>query len=211
MSDDAPQKPGRDELVNDISEYLVGYIGEGISIKPALSDFTPNTDINNLKELLEYYFLLTGEEVLSDNPPRSNLTSGNTPRTDIHGNSIGVRDFVTLLASRARSLDIEVKTTTEIYRGEAPGRIDWNETIKHRYSSGDLTKQTFACQTQQPTIKSARNKILVELLTTIEDVYTRFDNQVAGDNPPQWFYPWLKEHDRTPRRCESPRWPGGAA
>jgi hypothetical protein len=198
MSDDAPQKPERDELINDISEYLVGYIGEGISIKPALSDFTPNTDINNLKELLEYYFLLTGEEVLSDNPPRSNLTIGNTPRTDIHGNSIGVRDFVTLLASRARSLDIEVKTTTEIYRGEAPGRIDWNETIKHRYSSGDLTKQTFACQTQQPTIKSARNKILVELLTTIEDIYTRFDNQVAGDNPPQWFYPWLKEHDRTP-------------
>lgn len=198
MSDDSPQKPEPDELVNNIAEYLVGYIGEGISIKPALSDFTPNIDINDLKELLGYYFLLTGEVVPSDNLPRSKLAIENTPQTDIHGNSIGVLDFVTLLASRARSLDIEVKTATESYRREAPGRIDWSETIKHRYSSGDLTKQTFVCQTQQPTIRSARNKILVELLTIIENIYTRFDNQVAGDDPPQWFYPWLKEHNRTP-------------
>lgn len=198
MSNNSFQKPDRDELIADIAEYLVGYVGEGISIKPLLDDFTPDINIDGVEELLEYYFLLTGREVPANQPSRLDHDILNAPTTDIHGNSIGIRDFVSLLKVRARSLDPEVKQKTEIYTGEIPGRIDWNETIKHRYSSGDFYSQTFACQIQQPTINSARNKILVQLLTTIESIYTRFDKRIGGNEPPQWFYPWLKEEDRVP-------------
>ncbi|WP_152421828.1 hypothetical protein [Halorubrum saccharovorum] len=198
MSDNSFQKPDRDELVADIAEYLVGYIGEGISIKPALDNFTPNINIDGITELLEYYFLLTGVEIPLNKPSRSNYEIKNTPITDIHGSSIGVRDFVSLLKLRSRSLDPETKQKTEIYQGQAPGHIDWNETIKNRCLTGDFRGQTFAVQIQQPTIRSARNKILVELLYTIKNIYTRFDKRIDRNRAPQWFYPWLKEEDRIP-------------
>lgn len=195
MSSTRPDAPSRDELIREVAEYFVGYIGAGASMEPFADDFTPNLKVSSLEELLEYYFLLTGK--VSNQTSRSEVNLSESIIEDTYGVPIGILDFTSLLANRIRSLDPEIQPTTEIFRGEARGRIDWNQTIKHRYNTGDSNSQLFACQVQKPSLDSPRNRVLVELLTQIEKIFTRFDNRVSTDESFEWFRPWLRSRNQS--------------
>lgn len=44
-------------------------------------------------------------------------------------------------------------------------------------------------------MKTAHNRVLVELLAVVRSVYEQFDTHIVGTDPPKWFAPWFKEKD----------------
>lgn len=214
MSNTRPDAPSRDDLIREVAEYFVGYIGAGASMKPFVDDFTPDINVKNIEELLEYYFLLTGEIGGPNQTCRSDINLSESIIEDMYGTPIGVLDFTSLLGNRIQSLDPEIQQTSEIFRGEVRGRIDWNQTIKHRYNSGDSNSQVFACQVQKPSLDSSRNRVLLELLTKIEQILKKFDNRISNDGSLEWFKPWLPSrgqyktttghYDESHQQTESP-------
>ncbi|NEU59216.1 hypothetical protein [Halorussus sp. MSC15.2] len=196
-------KPEHEELVEASADFLATYIGD-VSVDPVIQEADPNIEIENLQELLEYYFLLTGEQIDSPAEDRSNLnltatdTGGITNRYD---EPIGVLDFVSLLPARLRTVDPATRKQIEIFDGEVRGAIDWNKTIEHRWSTGDTVGQRFACRTRQRTVDTAKNRVLIELLSTITEILDRFDTEMApnDDSKLGWFKPWEVAESR-PRR-----------
>lgn len=188
-------KPSHEELVDATADYLSAYIGS-VSIDPIVQQLEPKVNIAGLTELLEYYFLLTGSELGPDTTNRSSIEQSRDDTggiVDAHGIPVGVLDFVSLLPSRLRTLDPATRQDVNIYDGEIRGQIDWNQTIKHRYSAGDTQGQRFACRVQQRTVNTAKNRVLVDLLTTIKRILDRFDKELAPDEEDKilgWFEPW---------------------
>ncbi len=201
-----PKEPCREEVVEDIAEKLVSYIGSGISVDPPVRDFDPNIEIEGLKDLLQYHFLLSGEATSPETTKRSqvDINSEQTKGiTDVNGTPVGVRDFVSLLPQRLQVLDVELQQQTETFTGEVPGRVDWNQTVKQRYSSGAAANQVFVCKVQRPSMLTTRNQVLFELLTSIKQVYNKFDNQSRKTSKLKWFAPWFHPSD-VPDDAESP-------
>jgi len=195
---DRPEEPDWEELVEVVAAQLVGYIGSGVTVDPVLDDFDPDLSLEGIEELLEYYFLLSGTTPPPDASHRYELDISleeTNHITDSNGTPVGVRDFVSLLPDRSRGLHLEGNEESAVFRGAAPGRVDWGKTIKHRYASGELGNQTFVSRIQSPTLVSPRNRVLYELLTTVRRIYDRFDSHTEGRSDFQWFSPWLNEPD----------------
>ena len=190
--------PTHEELVNATLEYLPAYIGKGVSVDPIVRDLEPRINIEGLSELLEYNFLMTGEELSPNTTWRKNdtpdamQTGGIRDRT---GTPIGILDFVSLLPLRIRSLDPATHQQLNIFDSEVRGRIDWGETIKQRYRTGDPQNRQYACHVRQRTIQTDENRVLIELIQVIKRIYERFSANVSGDSSESlgWFEPWENE------------------
>jgi len=193
-------KPDHEELVKASADFLATYIGD-VSVDPVIQEADPNIEIENLQELLEYYFLLTGEQIEPPEEDRSDirLTSTDTGGiTNRYDEPIGVLDFVSLLPARLRTVDPATRQQIEIFDGKIRGAIDWNKTIDHRCSTGDTSGQQFACRTRQRTVDTPENRVLIELLSTITKILERFDKEIASDDDSKlgWFDSWETEDSR---------------
>jgi hypothetical protein len=199
-------KPSHEEIARATAGSLAVYLDQGVSIDHAIEKLDPAVNIENLSQLLEYYFLLTGASLDQGVPGRHAITL--TPVetggiTDSNGTPVGVQDFVSLLPDRLREIDPATRQQLEVLDGEVRGQVDWGETTKHRYSTGNTAGQQFVCRTRQRTVDTAKNRVLVELLADIKAILSRFDNEFdpnsAEENPGDdetkfgWFDAWLNE------------------
>jgi hypothetical protein len=183
-----------------MGDHLSAYLGEGrqfdISIDSIIRNLDPHINIEGLDELLEYYFLLSGEELSEDIKSRNNvsLTEEDTAWiTDVNGTPVGVQDFVGLLPNRLRSLDPALKQNLLIQEGTVNGHVDWQQTLKARSSRGDFQGQTYACRVQERTVNTTKNRVLVELIQVFQAILKRFDEAIAGDKQTHnWFESWLQ-------------------
>lgn len=190
--------PTHEELVNATLEYLPAYIGKGVSVDPVVRDLEPRINIEGLSELLEYNFLMTGEELSPDATWRESESLDATQTGGIRdrsGTPIGILDFVSLLPHRIRSLDPATHQQLNVYDSEVRGRIDWGETIKQRYRAGDPQNRQYACHVRQRTVQTDENRVLIELIQVIKRIYERFSTNVRRSSPESlgWFEPWEKE------------------
>jgi len=198
-------KPSKSDIADKAAPYLTGYIGEVVDIDVFAQSADPHIDIDGVEELLRYRFLRTGVQPETDPTDRSDLREyeHRAATTDANGVPIGVMDFVALLPQRLRSLDATITQDLQILDGEIRGRVDWQETIKHRHSTGNPDSQLFACRIQEQTVLSSRNRVLLKLLGEIQRVYTEFDESIVGDGDrPGWFLEWGSD-GLTRRRLES--------
>lgn len=196
-------KPTHDKLVEATADYLSSYIGKAVSIDSTIEQLDPIVNIEGLHELLEYYFLLTGKQLQPEVTERGDvdlLARETGGIIDEHGTPVGVLDFVSLLPSRLRTIDPATRQQVKLLDGEIRGRVDWNETMKYRYSTGDIEGQRFACRKRQRTVDTAKNRVLIELLSIIKQILTRFDGKIAPNDNSKlgWFDQW--EDGSHPRR-----------
>lgn len=188
-------KPTHEELVETTADYLSTYVGAGVSVDPVIQNLDPETNISGLTELLEYQFLLSGRRLdPTTDIKRSQAdlciseTGGIVDRNQI---PIGILDFVSLLEHRLRSIDPAIHQELQAHQGEVRGTIDWNQTIKHRYSDGDIQGDTFVCKNQERTVQTTQNRVLLELLHTIQTILVRFDKTIEPDDDSiAWFSVW---------------------
>jgi len=193
MPSEPPSEPDKKELIKATAAYLTGYIGDVVEVSQIV-DPDPHTDIRGLDELLKYHFIRTGQFDASRPIDRADIdvsTRDTAGMTDPHGTPLGVLDFLSVLPARMRSIDPAVTQDVQVFDNEIRGRIDWNRTIKHRYTTGDTASQTYACRVQNRTVLSPRNRTLLELLTTIQSIYQRFDDERSEDDVwPRWLEGW---------------------
>jgi len=187
-------KPDHEELVNATADHLGAYIGQGVSIDPVIENLAPETNISNLTELLEYRFLISGTPATENQRTRDDLSLDRTQTggiTDATGAPVGVLDFISLLEPRLRAIEPAIEKELTITKGEVDGPIDWNQTIKHRQRSGDQVGHTYAVRSQNRTVQTTQNRVLIRLLQTLETLLRQleaaFDLQSA---PNAMFSEW---------------------
>lgn len=178
-----------DTLVREVASSFSVYLGRGIQLDPILEDIDPTLNIENLDELLDIHFLLSGRKLSSEVERRPTQLRVDVPVTM----DIGVMDFTSLLQRRLRRLHTTTERETRVFEGELRGRVDWQETIKTRYRAGNPDELTFACQLTEETIKTPKNLVLWELLTTIRDSHSRAVDLIEDESEAAWFDPWQSE------------------
>lgn len=188
--------PTRTELVQATAGYMAAYIDEKVSLDAPVENLDPNLNIEGFDQLLGYYFLLTGkaQPAAWDRGEVALQTEDTGGIVDPQGEAVGVLDFVSLIPERLRTLAPGTRTRTETFQGEVRGRIDWQETTKHRYSSQQPSQQEFVCETRQRTVDTTQNQVLVTLLTTIKQLVSRVHEQLRGDTTSKnnWLQPWAE-------------------
>lgn len=186
-------KPDHEDLAEATGDYLSSYIGDGVSIESYIQNLDPAINVENLSELLKYYFLLTGSIASSEVTDRSSIdvtlddTGGITLPS---GEPVGVLDFVSLLPSRLRTVDPATRQQVQIFENEVRGRVDWNHTIKDRYRTGEPHGQRYACRVRQRTVLTDKNRVLATLLATIKDTLTTFRQKHDAPGSVEWFSEW---------------------
>ena len=169
----------REQLLEDLAEKLVYYVGEGIPVDPILNASDLETKISDLDTLLEAAFITTGvgsERPLRSREPLDIDPSDTNGITGSGGLPIGVLDFVSLLHHRLRSLEPVPRKELDVLQGHTRGRVDWNETIKHRYGTGNVAGDEYACRVRRKTVESDNNRVLAALLTTLDDILSRLQD-----------------------------------
>ena len=190
------EKPSKQEIVDQVAPYLTGYMGEVVDIDVFAQSADPHVDIDGADELLRYRFLRTGIQPMDEPTTREEIPDlgDRDATTDANGTPIGIKDFVALLSSRLRSIDAAITQDLKIFAGEIQGRVDWQETIKHRHSTGNPDSQMYACRVQERTILSSRNRVLLKLLAAVQNVYQEFDRSIVGrGDRPGWFPEWAPD------------------
>ena len=191
-------KPTHEQLVEATAKYLPAYIGRGISVNPVIRSLDPELNINNLIALLECRFLISGRVIQAAGSPSrvdmclSKINTGGI--SDHTGTPVGVLDFMSLLGPRLRSLEPAIQKELNINRGEVDGPIDWPQTVKHRYQSGGDVGSTYAVRSQERTVQTTSNRVLVRLLKVIETLVEQLDRRFkleSGDHSS--FTPWRPE------------------
>jgi len=184
---DDPRTPA-ETLVREIASSFSVYLGRGIRLDSILEDVDPTLNIENLDELLDIHFLLSGEKLSPQVEQRPPQLEVDVPVTLDYG----VMDFMSLLRRRLRRLYTTTKRETQQFEGELRGRINWQETIKARYREGNPDSLTFACELTEETVMTPENIVLWELLTTIRDAHGRAKDLVDQDEA-TWFDLWLDD------------------
>lgn len=189
-------KPNYDDIVEEAAEYFAGNVGDIVDADPVVRNVTPNHGIEDLDELLQYHFLRTGEDVEATTRAAAEDISEQAAATETDlGTAVGVRDFVTLLENRLRTVDADVTREVVQTDGEVIGRIDWQETLKHRHGTAAPTDQTYACRVQRRGTVSARNRVLFDLLGGLLEICQQFERRHVEDDGsfPDWLDGWGSE------------------
>ncbi|WP_306057032.1 hypothetical protein [Natronococcus wangiae] len=177
------------EIVDEIADRFSSYVGRGVALN--MFNAEPETNIQNLFELLELYFVLTGR-VLDDVKTRSAVDEPieNVPNSW----NVGILDFVSLLPHRVAGLETTTRKKTVQYEGEVRGQIDWQETIKQRSRSPGSGGQLFVCRERREVVLTDENEVLLTLLANVERIVTHFIEEQGEDLPDfEWFSPWFDD------------------
>lgn len=173
------------ELLEKIADQFSVYLKNGLEFDSVFQNSDPELNINGLDDLLDLHFILSGQTLAPDQTARS-------ADANEDGN-IGVMDFLSLLPSRLRRLRTTTQRQTRIFHGEVRGRIDWQETIKTRFRTGDIDSPQFACQLAEEAVAIPENIVLWELLTEVKQAYDEATGIVPSSSDTPWFSPWQND------------------
>ena len=159
-------KASTDIMLDEISGDLHQFLKQG-NLHSFARKIDPNLNIDDVIKLLRIHFVLT---------------------TTDENNKTGVIDFVERLQERLRRIKTTVRKETETFEGEVKGRINWQDTIRRRYSQNPNNSALFVCDKREKNYDIAENLVLKSLLQIIHviiynELKTAFD----------YKYRWLKE------------------
>ena len=154
-----------EEMAHDFNQFL-----KYGNLRPYLRQLDPNLNIDNIAKLLRIHFVLTQQGDSS---------------------TFGVIDFVKELPPRLRRIKKTVTKNTEMLEGEVKGRINWKETVKHRYNRNPENQTLFVCDEREINYNVAENLVLKRLLQIIHGIIYR-DLKVAFDKRYEWLKGWIE-------------------
>lgn len=80
-----------------------------------------------------------------------------------------VVDFVEKLDQRLRRIKTSTQVNKKTQRGGIEGRINWGETIKHRYSQNPNDRSIFVCDNKTVDYDIPENVVLIHLVSVINE------------------------------------------
>ncbi len=153
----------RDELLEQVTEDILAHVMNGSFPERELAQSIKPEQLDERFE--EYELLLDLHFVLKSD----------------------VVDFVRDLSVHLRSLRTETRTTSRTRRGAVDGRIDWNETIKKRYSEHPRDRSIFVCDDRTVEYDIPENIVLKRLISVIHTAIREAEEYLRG------HYDWVRE------------------
>lgn len=151
----------RQTLIAEVAEDLFAYVMRGDILEQQIfADLKPaglDERFESFEALVDLHFLLRPDVV----------------------------EFVEKLPHRLRSIKTQTKSTRSVSRGAITGRIDWNSTVKTRYSKAPGDTSLFVCSDRYESYDVNENVVLKRLLSII---YTSLDDcERYIRNEPDWL------------------------
>ena len=139
----------RQQLIDAVSEDLFAYVMHGeIAEQQIFDDLKPtglDERFESFEALVDLHFLLRPEVI----------------------------DFVEMLPQRLRSIKTQTQNVQTTARGKITGRVDWESTVRRRYSKAPNDRSLFVCDNRHESYDIDENIVLKRLLSTI---YTTLDD-----------------------------------
>jgi len=159
----------RDELIEGLSQDVLAYVMHGsFPEQQVVEELRPDaldTRFDDYESLVRLHFVLRPDVV----------------------------DFVERLPRRLRSIRTETESVSNTSRGQVDGRIDWNRTVRERYSRNPKDRSLFVCENRAENYDTDENVVLKRLLAliyeTLEDCAHLFDRE----------YDWVTDRWREQR------------
>ncbi|MEZ7171777.1 hypothetical protein [Sporosarcina sp. OR05] len=149
-----------EEIVDEISDYLHGYLKDGtVSIQSFFSKV--NIDIKNIQDLLKIRFLLLPETI----------------------------EFVRNLGDNIQTIKTTTMVQSSTHHGEVRGQIDWTETTKERLRRNYKDKTIFAVSESLRSYNNPENLVLKELLQVFYDLLFQ-EQVVKSIEQRKWYKEW---------------------
>lgn len=164
-------KLGRSEIADHVRDNLVTYLRNGTINERQVAQALDITDlqIENIDRLKRIHFCLSDPVV----------------------------EFVDKLQGRLRRIKTENQHERTITRGEIRGRIDWEDTIRHRYSDSIGDRSQFICETPYTEYNIPKNLVLKKLLWTVHSTVETDLSQIDYDwRTEQWSTELIHEFIR---------------
>lgn len=98
-----------------------------------------------------------------------------------------VIEFVRKLPAHLRNIRTETETLSRTRRGTIDGHINWNSTIKQRYSRNPGDTTLFVCDNRSEDYDIAENIVLKQLLSVIHTTLRESEEYLRGE------YDWVRE------------------
>ena len=95
--------------------------------------------------------------------------------------------FVRELPKHLRGLRTETETVSRTRRGTVDGHINWDSTIKKRYSQNPTDNALFVCDNRSEDYDIAENIVLKQLLSVIHTTLREAEEYLRGE------YDWVQE------------------
>lgn len=137
-------KRNTDELIEEISDFLVVYLKSG---KVSLNSFIRKAHLNirELEQLINIHFLLKDE----------------------------VKEFVRELPRLVRRFKTSTTVFNETYHGQVRGQIHWQNTVKERLKSGYRDRTIFSCNEQSRNYNIKENLVLKSFIDLLDQLLNR--------------------------------------
>lgn len=147
----------RDELIEGLSQDVLAYVMHGsFPEQQVVEELRPDAldgRFDDYESLIRLHFVLRPDVVA----------------------------FVERLPRRLRSIRTETESVSNTARGQVDGRIDWNRTVRQRYSRNPHDRSLFVCEHRSEDYDTDENVVLKRLLAliyeTLEDCAHLFDRE----------------------------------
>jgi hypothetical protein len=102
-----------------------------------------------------------------------------------------VVDFVEELPANLRRIKTQTRTVSAVSNGTVDGRIDWDGTIRERYSSNPRNRALFVCENRTENYDIDENIVLKRLLSLVHETLDECREYFEYD------YDWVTERWRS--------------
>jgi len=147
----------RDELIEGLSGDVLAYVMRGsFPEQEVVEELRPDaldSRFDDYESLIRLHFVLRPDVV----------------------------EFVERLPRRLRSIRTETESVSNTSRGQVDGRINWNRTVRERYSRNPHDRSLFVCESRSEHYDTDENVVLKRLLAliyeTLDDCAHLFDRE----------------------------------
>lgn len=153
----------REQLLEEVTQDILAYVMEGNFPEHELAKELKFDGLDERFE--EYELLLDLHFILRDD----------------------VREYVEALPKRLRNIRTESHTVSRTHRGEIRGRINWESTVKERYSGNPRDRSLFVCEDHSTQYDIPENIVLKALLRVIHRTLQEAEAYLNKD------YEWVQQ------------------
>jgi len=153
----------REELLNSLTQDILVYAMHGAfpeqEIARSIKPENLDQRFEDYELLLDLHFILQEEVV----------------------------DFVRSLPKRLRNIRTETESVSRTRRGTVDGHVDWNATVKKRYTESPRDGSLFVCRNRTEDYDIPENIVLKHLLSVIHTTVKEAETYLRGE------YEWVQE------------------
>jgi len=153
----------REELLDQLTQDVLTYVMHGAfpedKIARSIKPDVLDERFEDYELLLDLHFILTADVI----------------------------EFVRELPAHLRNVRTETETVSRTRRGTVDGNINWNSTIKERYSRNPNDSSLFVCDNRSEDYDIAENVVLKRLLSVIHETLREAEEYLRGE------YEWVRE------------------